>query len=93
MERQYSTGLSVIEPNIVTYTSAINAWANSKQQDSAERAEALLNRMDSHYREGNEALKPTVLTYNTGKHVQNKTRQHRFFGNFEFFPIDTFFFS
>jgi len=50
-------------PDIYTFASVINCWANSNDEQSAERAERILNLMENRSAEGDERLRPTLFTY------------------------------
>ena len=71
MERvhdEYNADNPSVHPTARMYTMAVDAWAKSNGgAPAARRAEALLERMDRLYREGNgrhEALKPTTGIFN-----------------------------
>jgi len=62
MEKLYENGVTVVKPNVVTYSSCINAYSKLGQ---ARRAEELLQRMQSQYeKDGDSELKPNVFSYN-----------------------------
>jgi hypothetical protein len=57
----------LIQPNTVLFTSVIDAWARSPHPQAAERAEAVLDRMEQEYfasRTGSH-VKPNILSYTT----------------------------
>uniref|UniRef100_A0A7S1CV07 Pentacotripeptide-repeat region of PRORP domain-containing protein n=1 Tax=Skeletonema marinoi TaxID=267567 RepID=A0A7S1CV07_9STRA len=68
MEDAASSGLGGIardiEPDKVSCTSILTAWANSGERDAGERAEQLLQRMEDMYSRGNLGIKPDTVTYN-----------------------------
>ena len=73
MENPESIGLSThntdgggdrIEPDKVSCTSILQAWANSGENDTGEKAERLLERMQDMYIKGNEGMKPDGGAYN-----------------------------
>lgn len=50
-------------PNARSYNAALAAWAKSRTKGSADRAQTLLERMESLYRKGHVTLKPDVYSY------------------------------
>lgn len=68
MEDASSSGLGGIakdiEPDKVSCTSILTAWANSGERDAGEKAEQLLQRMEAMYSMGNQGIKPDTVTYN-----------------------------
>ena len=50
-------------PNSRSYNAALAAWAKCRMKGSAARAQTLLERMESLYRDGNQNLKPDVYSY------------------------------
>ena len=68
MEDASSSGLGAIakdiEPDKVSCTSILTAWANSGERDAGEKAEQLLQRMEDMYSRGNRGIKPDTVTYN-----------------------------
>jgi hypothetical protein len=68
MEDAASSGLGGIakdiEPDKVSCTSILTAWANSGERDAGEKAEQLLQRMEDMYSRGNLGIKPDTVTYN-----------------------------
>ena len=50
-------------PDIYTFASVINCWANSNTEHSAERAERILNLVENRSTEGDEHVRPTLFTY------------------------------
>eukprot|EP01082_Thalassiosira_pseudonana_P009629 g8420.t1 g8420 contig3:53576-56252(-) len=76
MENPSSLGLqdisTEIEPDKVSCTSILMAWANSGhggdglcEVDAGEKAEQLLERMEGMYRRGNREIRPDTVTYNS----------------------------
>ena len=56
------------KPDVIAYTSVLNAFARSSEEGSAERAESLLNYMEAEYKNNNNVdMKPNVRCYNAGK--------------------------
>ena len=68
MEDASSSGLGAIakdiEPDKVSCTSILTAWANSGERGAGEKAEQLLQRMEEMYSRGNRGIKPDTVTYN-----------------------------
>jgi len=56
--------LNTVKPNERVYTSFIRAMTKAKEQKLAKKANAILQRMNKLYEEGNRDMKPTVFTYN-----------------------------
>jgi hypothetical protein len=54
-----------VEPNTLSYNSAINAWANTQDPNAGMHAEALLRRMEELSEMGKLEVKPDTTTYNT----------------------------
>ena len=52
-----------LKPNDVSYTSVIVGWTNSDDPNAALKAESLLQRMESLASNGNQLVKPNVVTY------------------------------
>ena len=65
MENAKVLGLENMEPDKVSCTSILLAWAKSGEADAGEKAEQLLERMDEMYKRGNVEIKPDTVTYNT----------------------------
>jgi len=67
-EKEFSTmsGRSqIVKPNVVSFTAVINAWARTPEQNAAQRAETLLNRMEDYYSQTNDAeIRPNKFSYN-----------------------------
>mmetsp|Transcript_5157 Transcript_5157/g.11220 ORF Transcript_5157/g.11220 Transcript_5157/m.11220 type:complete len:898 (+) Transcript_5157:93-2786(+) len=59
------TALRNVQPDQISYNTAIFAWANSGDMRAAAKAEAILQKMISAYQAGDETLKPDVTTYNS----------------------------
>jgi hypothetical protein len=53
-----------IEPDKVSCTSILTAWASSGERDAGEKAEQLLQRMEDMHSRGNRGIKPDTVTYN-----------------------------
>jgi hypothetical protein len=62
LEKARKTG--TIKPNERVYTSYIRAIAKARVPDVAEKADAVLQRMQDLFAEGNRGIEPTVFTYN-----------------------------
>lgn len=55
-----------MRPNLLSYNTCINAWAQSPTPDSAARAEALFTRMLRRYKEDAfSTVKPDVVTFSS----------------------------
>jgi Pentatricopeptide repeat domain len=64
MQEMSKAGNQGISPNVVTYTSVISAWSNSKNRLGAERACAYLKHMKKLAAGGNVKCQPNKVTYN-----------------------------
>jgi hypothetical protein len=64
MELFDSKGLYDLKPNVVAFTNAMEAWINSRQPDSLEKVEAILERMIDRSRGGDPDSEPTTTTMN-----------------------------
>lgn len=53
-----------LKPNVVSYTSVIDALSKSGMSGAAERAEKILNIMQSKYENGDEDVEPNTITFN-----------------------------
>eukprot|EP00814_Leptocylindrus_danicus_P015987 CAMPEP_0116026082 /NCGR_PEP_ID=MMETSP0321-20121206/13575_1 /TAXON_ID=163516 /ORGANISM="Leptocylindrus danicus var. danicus, Strain B650" /LENGTH=651 /DNA_ID=CAMNT_0003498685 /DNA_START=121 /DNA_END=2074 /DNA_ORIENTATION=- len=64
---QNSNANEIVRPDLYTYNTVIDAWAKSckYEPDAAERAEALLRRMEEMYASGNKSVKPDTVSYTT----------------------------
>jgi pentatricopeptide repeat protein len=52
-----------IQPDVISYSTCINAWANSNSPYAGEQADVLLDKMTYLYVAGNDALKPNAIAY------------------------------
>lgn len=57
--------LKQVEPSVLVISTVLNAWANRGTLGAAERAEAILNRMEDLYQSGNRRMKPDAQCYGT----------------------------
>eukprot|EP00957_Ditylum_brightwellii_P182624 13910660-Ditylum_brightwellii.AAC.1 len=72
MERRYRDGDNDFKPNTRTFTSVIDAWAKSGEPGAAQRAEHILNTMQSLYESSNDLdIRPNVHTSNAVMNVRN----------------------
>ena len=56
---------SSVRPSIRPYTAAMGAWARSKDKNKSQHALKILRKVSDMYKEsGDEAIKPTLFTYN-----------------------------
>jgi hypothetical protein len=62
-KEQDRSSVSVVKPSATTYTHVIQALGVRKSKSAAEKADALLRRMESKYAEGDESMKPTRDSY------------------------------
>lgn len=65
MTKRYEAKTCDVPPDAASYTTAINAWARSREPDAVERAEEILSWCEESYRNGNLKAKPNSLTYNS----------------------------
>jgi hypothetical protein len=54
----------------------IDAWAKSREKGAAQRAEALLAKMDELHRQGYEGVRPNVISYNAVINAWAKSREN-----------------
>jgi len=54
-----------VQPDKISFNTAIYSWANSNDMLSAARADGIFQRMLAAYKAGDDALKPDVTTYNS----------------------------
>ena len=54
-----------VQPDKISFNTAIYSWANSKDMLAAARADGIFQRMLAAYKAGDDALKPDVTTYNS----------------------------
>ena len=52
-------------PSAMIYQAVLNAYANSKEPGSAQKAEQILHKMELLYRRGYDKLRPRTVSYNT----------------------------
>jgi hypothetical protein len=64
MEELALRGNAHVAPNAVAYSTTLHAWSRSQAHDSAERAVALLTRMEKAHRNGQAFSKPNQYCYN-----------------------------
>ena len=66
MDRLYAEeGDADVMPDSILFTTVMNAWANVGDGDSAERAEALLRRMEHLHSRGEARIKPDAVAYSS----------------------------
>jgi len=64
MERQYDRGDMSIKPDVISYSTCINAHANSRRLESGALADDVLKRMTERYLfEGDKSCKPNAVAY------------------------------
>ena len=94
VHQEYKNDNPSVYPTARMYTMAVDAWAKSNGgAPAARRAEALLERMDRLYREGegrHEALKPTTGIFNAVINVSFSNQHERLVSNCQFlyFKLD-----
>ena len=54
-----------VQPDKISFNTAIYSWANSKDMLAAARADGIFQRMLAAYKAGDDALRPDVTTYNS----------------------------
>ena len=60
------SGNKNIQPDSFSFSTCLNIWAKSKEPGKAEKAYAILSKMEETYRlTGKEQMRPNVITYNT----------------------------
>jgi pentatricopeptide repeat protein len=69
MHGMYQEGNPNVQPNEVSFNSAINAWAKSQHPQAANRAEALLKKMESY------GFRPTTESYTAVMDAWSRTPQ------------------
>jgi len=66
MENMHSEGsMPTLKPDKKCYTCVLNAWSRSRQPNKAQQACALLQKIESLYKDGNEEFKPDLCLYKT----------------------------
>jgi hypothetical protein len=64
MEQQYlDKGDVSVKPDVITYSTCINAHANSKSINAGPQSDALLKRMTNLYLLGDDSVKPNAIAY------------------------------
>merc|ERR1740121_1462294 len=63
LEDAFRNGDKEMRPTVISYTSAINAWAKCTDRGKAKRARAILEHMKAMRREGIVADWPNIFTY------------------------------
>jgi len=60
------SGREEIQPDVVSFTTVLDVWAKSKEENKAAQAQAILNMMNKwHVQTGDSSLRPNEMTYNT----------------------------
>jgi hypothetical protein len=54
-----------VNPNTISYNSAISAWANSRVLKAGIQAGAILQSMEDQYNLGNKEVKPNTISYSS----------------------------
>jgi hypothetical protein len=76
MEISFQRGNLDARPNTISYNACIDAWAKSGQDKAAQRAEALLHRMEELYQsKENIQVKPNTSSFNAVMNAHVKSRQ------------------
>lgn len=65
VQREHETGEVSVGPNTVTYNSVMNILSKGRLVDSADRAEVMLNEMESLCESGRQQVKPSAVSYIT----------------------------
>ena len=81
MERQHAAGDDRVRPDVRSFNACINAWAHTGGPGAGLRAEQLLDRLEALHDEttsgdgesGDEALRPTRITYATVIHAHARS--------------------
>lgn len=64
MQDLASRGSMHVAPNVICFSTVLNAWSKSKDPDSANRAIAVFHRMEEAYENGQENARPNSYCYN-----------------------------
>jgi hypothetical protein len=67
-------GESEMTPDVVSYTTVMDGWAKSNQNDSVPRIEQIFGRMKAVHNAGNKSTRPNSWTYVTLIHTYAKQR-------------------
>jgi pentatricopeptide repeat protein len=73
MWENFESGELDTKPDVVSYSSVINCWAKSRQEGTADRAEAIYGEMEDRYKAGDETFKPNVISYSSVINAYAKT--------------------
>ena len=65
MQKLHEEGSKDICPSTVSFSSVLNAYANSKEKDSAQKAEKILKHMQRLYDAGNQNVQPNTICFAT----------------------------
>lgn len=65
----------MVAPDSGAYTSTINAWARSRENDVVERAEEVLSWNEEAFKAGNTRAQPNALTYNSMINCYSKSKK------------------
>jgi hypothetical protein len=65
MQTLWAAGNADVQPNTITFNTAISAWGNGQDPQRVVRAQALFQEMKKSYRSGVREVKPDVVTYNS----------------------------
>lgn len=74
MMKRYESGTSDVAPDAASYTTAINAWARSREIDAVERGEEVLGWCEQSFKLGNARAQPNTLTYNSMINCYSKSK-------------------
>mmetsp|Transcript_9875 Transcript_9875/g.14278 ORF Transcript_9875/g.14278 Transcript_9875/m.14278 type:complete len:112 (+) Transcript_9875:275-610(+) len=64
MMDRYLSGEGDVKPNTISFTSVIDAWANSGDKRGPSRAEQIMRKMDELSKLGDQDLRPNTKTFN-----------------------------
>ena len=65
MQKMSKEGSEEISPNTVSFSSVLNAHANSNEKNSAQKAENILRHMQRLYEAGNTHVQPNAICFGT----------------------------
>ncbi len=58
-------GRKEIQPDVISFTTVLDVWAKSKEENKAAQAQAILHKMNEFYvQTGDASLRPNAVTYN-----------------------------
>jgi hypothetical protein len=65
MQERHESGYPDVKPDTISFSTVLNAWANSRDPGAALRAEAILDRMQEINESGFTRVKPNKISFSS----------------------------